>query len=101
MLRFCGFAWLVLLASCASHSGSVTMQQNGDWLTKQSAFRPLQADMVQEATSFCELNKMDMQLVRYHEKKPWNGLLGYTRAELQFQCLVKPSIPEQSGRKGG
>ena len=95
-----------LIAGCASHSGIVPMSQGKFMITKQAAtgfpgVGNLKAEVMQEAMSFCSTVSKDMSLLAYDETKPPFILGNYPRVELQFSCVVKPSIPEQSGRKGG
>lgn len=95
-----------LLVGCASHSNVVQMSEGKFMITKQAAsglsdIGNFKAELTQEAASFCGAMDKDMNQAAYDESKPPFITGSYHRADLQFSCTVKPSIPEQSGRKGG
>jgi len=99
-------ALTALLAGCASHSSVAPMSEGKFMVTKQAAsglsdIGNFKAELTQEAVSFCSAMDKNMSQVAYDESKPAFISGSYPRAELQFSCTVKPSIPEQSGRKGG
>ena len=99
-------ALTALIVGCASHSSVVPMSEGKFMVTKQatsglSDIGNFKAELTQEAVSFCGAMDKDMNQAAYDESKPPFITGSYPRAELQFSCVVKPAIPEQSGRKGG
>lgn len=97
---------MVFATGCASHAGVVPMNQGNFMMTKQAATESsdignLKAEVMKEAESFCNDMDKNMSVLSYDETKPPYIIGNFPRVELQFSCLIKPFIPEQSGRKGG
>ena len=82
----------MLLASCASHTGIISMGQGNYMIAKQQAtgfpgLGNLKAEIITEGLAQCTSQGKKFELVSSQETQPPYILGNYPRSEILFKCI--------------
>ena len=82
---------ILLLISCASHTGIVPMGKDTYMIAKQQAtgfpgLGNMKAEIITEGNSYCQSQNKNFQMVSSNESQPPYILGNYPRSEIVFTC---------------
>ena len=99
MKLICIFLYTLVLISCASHTGIVSIGKDTYMIAKQQAtgfpgLGNMKAEIITEGNSYCQGQSKEFQIVSTNETKPPYILGNYPRSEITFMCIssVDPAL---------